>query len=697
MRKYSFIFCIILALLLIFSSTTTVAAPPIEKIDVIIGFNRPPGPSEEGLIHSIGGNVKFTYRIIPGIAASIPTTAIQGLLKNPRVTIIEPDVEIHATDAELDNAWGVERIGAGMVHDSINKGDSVKVAIIDTGIDYYHLDLAANYAGGYDFVNIDEDPMDDNGHGTHVAGIVAALDNDSGVVGVAPEVELYALKVLDSDGNGSFFNVIAALDWATGNNPDGIICQITNNSYGSSDYPGDLVELAFDLAYTWPDWSQLHVAAAGNSGNLLGEGDNVEYPARFASVIAVASTDQSDMRAISSSTGPDVELAAPGVDINSTCAPWLDGSMHDKDGIVNDYAILSGTSMASPHVAGTAALVMAAHPTWTNEQVRFHLQDTAYDLYPAEFYGHGLVDAYAAVPPPDNLSPVAQDDAATTDEDVAVIIDVLANDSDPDLDPLDVTAVSDPAHGTAAINFDDTVTYTPDAGYNGPDAFTYTISDGQGGTDTANVSVTVNPQNDHPVAQDDAATTDEDAAVIIDVLANDSDPDLDPLDVTAVSDPAHGTAAINFDDTVTYTPDVDYNGPDAFTYTISDGQGGTDTANVSVTVNQTAPIMHIASITILLSQKGQNWQAKALVQIVDEADNPIKRARVIGDWSGAVSGIGATGTTHGKGEAKVNSEKIKAQSGQSFTFTFTVTDVSHPDYIYDPELNVETSDSGTIP
>ena len=182
-----------------------------------------------------------------------------------------------------------------------------------------------------------------------------------------------------------------------------------------------------------------------------------------------------------------------------------------------------------------------------------------------------------------NAPPVANDDTAITNEDTPVTINVLDGDTDPDGDPLMVTAVSDPPHGSAVINLDYTITYTPDLNYNGADSFTYTLSDGTG-SDTATVSITVNPVNDPPVADDDTATTDEDTDVDINVLDGDTDPDGDPLMVTAVSDPPHGSAVINLDYTITYTPDLNYNGADSFTYTLSDGTGS-DTATVSITVN----------------------------------------------------------------------------------------------------------------
>ena len=186
---------------------------------------------------------------------------------------------------------------------------------------------------------------------------------------------------------------------------------------------------------------------------------------------------------------------------------------------------------------------------------------------------------------PENTAPVAADDSATTNEDNAVIISLLGNDTDVDGDTLTITNVGAASNGTVVDNGDGTVTYTPDADFNGSDSFTYDISDGNGGTDTATVSVTVNPVNDAPVAADDNATTNEDTAVIISVLANDTDVEGDVLTITGVGAASNGTVVDNGDGTVTYTPDADFNGSDSFTYDISDGNGGTDTATVSVTVD----------------------------------------------------------------------------------------------------------------
>ena len=213
------------------------------------------------------------------------------------------------------------------------------------------------------------------------------------MVGVAPDVELYALKVLDNTGFGWWSDVIAALQWAVDH---GI--QVTNNSYAddsatdpSAPEPAAL-RAAFDSAEAA---GVLHVAAAGNSGNAGGTGDNVPYPARLASVVAVAATDYSNSRASFSSTGRSAELAAPGVEITSTT---LGGG----------YGSGSGTSFASPHAAGAAALVIAAGisdgngNSRINGEVRAILAQSADDLGAAgrdALYGWGLVNAARAAVP----------------------------------------------------------------------------------------------------------------------------------------------------------------------------------------------------------------------------------------------------------------------------------------------------------
>lgn len=188
---------------------------------------------------------------------------------------------------------------------------------------------------------------------------------------------------------------------------------------------------------------------------------------------------------------------------------------------------------------------------------------------------------------PVNDQPLAGDDKATVDEDQAVVVSVLGNDSDSDDDPLTVAQVADPTHGATEIQDSGTIRYMPDGNYHGQDSFSYTIGDGQGGTDTAIVEVTVTPLNDAPLAHDDNTSTAEDTLVTISVLDNDSDPDDgDTLTVSATSTPGDGSAVINADQTVLYTPNADYSGTDSFTYTVCDQDLACVSATVFIAVGQ---------------------------------------------------------------------------------------------------------------
>ena len=198
---------------------------------------------------------------------------------------------------------------------------------------------------------------------------------------------------------------------------------------------------------------------------------------------------------------------------------------------------------------------------------------------------------FSTCPADGNDAPVLVDDSALTDEDTAVVVDVLGNDSDPEGDPLTVTDTTEPANGSVEINGDGTVTYTPNTGFIGTDSFEYTVTDGQGNLSTATVTVTVaDPADNQPaMLVDDAAETDEDTAVVIDVLGNDSDPEGDALTVTDTTEPANGSVVINADGTVTYTPDAGFTGEDTFEYSVEDEGGNISTATVTVTVGDTGP------------------------------------------------------------------------------------------------------------
>ncbi len=501
-------------------STESVATDVNERVKVIIRFKKKPGLSAVALMRSRGWPIKRSYNLIPAFAATIPKTAFNVLKKNPLVAGIELDTRIYAHDAELDNTWGVKRIRAGVVHGGGNKGTGVKVALLDTGIDYNHPDLDDNYRGGKDFVNDDNNPMDDssNSHGTHVAGTIAAEDNGIGVVGVAPEVELYALKVMDENGSGYFSDIIAALDWIVDYNNfnPGNPIRVTNNSYGSTSDPGSAVRQAFDRAAAA---GVLHVASAGNGGSggsrrWWRPSSTVGYPARYNSVMAIAATDQNDNRASWSSTGSQLELSGPGVSVNST----------KRNG---GYGTLSGTSMASPHVAGTAALVFALGIT-DKEEVRQILTSAAEDLGSLgrdNNYGFGLVDATAAVDgvgpvgPPESPEPAVNVNLSTDRTNYvsgqalrATLAAVVTNENGDAISGLSSGAFETTLNGSpTSVTFNETGTsgtYTGDIDISGYPAGNYTVevtvtyTGGISGTDSATFTIDPAPSGSTIVSID---------------------------------------------------------------------------------------------------------------------------------------------------------------------------------------------------
>jgi subtilisin len=371
----------------------------VEKVSVIIKYKDTVTASTLDSVTTLDADIKRVHHSINAVSAIVPKYKIGKIKTDPNVEYVEIDQEAHilgfVDDSLLSSnkkmyamaqtvPWGVSKIRATDIWSGGNKGTGIKVCVIDTGIDYNHEDLKGNYKGGYNFLNNTDNPMDDNGHGTHVAGTIAALDNDMGVIGVAPEASIYSLKVLDANGSGSYSNIISAIDWAINNN-----MQIISMSLG-----GGFSQALKDICDNAYNYGILLIAAAGNS-NGDGSQDTIGYPAKFDSVVAIAATDSNDARASFSSCGPEVELSAPGVNIPST-VPKGTCECCDPSG----YKQLSGTSMSTPHVSGTAALILKAHPEMTNADVRKTLQNTAIDLGKQGrdiFFGYGRIDAKAAI------------------------------------------------------------------------------------------------------------------------------------------------------------------------------------------------------------------------------------------------------------------------------------------------------------
>lgn len=488
-------------------SSSQSSAPENSSADfenVIVKFHKVPSKAELNAFKGLGGNVSRSFTIIPAISGKIPAKAIAALKKNPLVAEVELDVSVYAlgysSGNELGNSWGTDYINADVAHTFGFSGEGVKVAVLDSGVNYNHFDLSDNFDFatnelGYDFVMDDYFPDDVNGHGTHVAGTLAAASNGFGVVGVAPRTQIVALKILDDNGAGSVSNVIEALQWIVDYNTEHQTTpiRITNNSYGTGSYSSMLQE-AFDASASA---GILHIAAAGNAGNFSGSGDTITYPAKYESVVAVAAINPNNLRASWSSTGADVELSAPGVSVLSA---WNDSTSFENPqpfpfaGYASNYfKEASGTSMASPHVAGVAALMLASEPSYTAEELRSKMNETAVDLGTAgrdSQYGYGMVDASSAldIVSVTNDAPVANAQSVKTTKNTAVAITLDA--TDPDGDPLTYAITANPSNGILSGTAPN-LTYSPNAEFTGADAFTYEVKDSGGLTVSASCNITV--------------------------------------------------------------------------------------------------------------------------------------------------------------------------------------------------------------
>lgn len=331
----------------------------------------------------------------PIVTASLTDEEIAALRQNENVAAVEDDgwayalgqapsrllegllIEGQPSPLAETVPWGVAAVKAPAAWEC-SQGHVIKVAVVDTGIDGTHPDLAANYRGGISFVPTESTPMDFNSHGSHCAGTIAARLNGVGVVGVAPAAYLYAVKVLSRTGAGQFSWIIAGIDWCIKNG-----MRIVSMSLGASSAPTAL-EAICNAA-----WSKglLLVAAAGNDGPPPpGTASSVGVPARYQSVIAVSAIDSSNVITPFSSRGPEVELCAPGANVLST----IPGGA---------YGTKSGTSMACPHVSGAAALAWGGHRYANNVTIRRLLAWTSDNLgIPGRdsLYGYGRVDAEQA-------------------------------------------------------------------------------------------------------------------------------------------------------------------------------------------------------------------------------------------------------------------------------------------------------------
>ncbi len=342
-----------------------------------------PELSSKGAVFAKTGNLGFDY-VVMELAAADPLTIktyIHSVLEDPDVLYAEPDMiarALHFTpnDPMFSDQWALAAINIGHAWEWILGNTNVIIAIIDQGVQRTHPDLSAHFFGyvGYDFVDGDNDPSPANqneDHGTHCAGIAAAvINNGVGISGVSNS-RLYSMRVLNAQGSGTYEAIANGIRRAADSS-----AHILSMSLGGSS-PNSTLEAA--CTYAW-NRGCLLVAASGNTG-----ANGILYPARYNTVMAVGAISHDDAYPTFSTRGPELELCAPGVNVLSTVVT----SSYDS---VN----WSGTSMATPHVSGVAALVKALNPALTNAQIRAILDSTATDIW---YLGHDDTTGYGKVNP----------------------------------------------------------------------------------------------------------------------------------------------------------------------------------------------------------------------------------------------------------------------------------------------------------
>jgi len=580
--------------------------------------------------YSLVPNLEYLLIDIPGLEVK---DAIEILERLPFVEYAQPNhiISISQTipdDANFSEQWALHNIGQSSGWDSFwglgplwgpgtidadldapeawdtLTSSSQPVAIIDTGIAYDHPDLDGNIwiniheipdngidddgngyvddVYGWDFVNDDNDPYDGHGHGSHVAGIVAAEGNngvsvpeyDLGTTGVLWQGKLMALKALDDAGQGWLTDAIDALQYAVD-----MGARISNNSWGYYDEQELGHQALYDAIAAVRTNNHLVMAAAGN-GNSWGLGVDTDttphYPSGFDldNIISVAATDYNDNLAVFSNYGfESVDLAAPGVQIFSTWK-WTNG--------YPDYSWLDGTSMATPHVSGVAAMIIEQHPDWSYAQVRNRILDTVrpvYELSTKTVTG-GIINAANAVAiatayPTANFSYITDGQTVTFTD--------LSNDSDGDImiwawnfGDGNSSSLEDPAH-----------TYADPGTY----VVSLTVTDNDGASDTASQEVTVAaPSNEPPVA----FFTYQCTGLTCSFFGSGSDEDGNIVQYQW--DFGDGKASSEQNPVYSYTNSGEY----SVTLIVTDDEGATGTASQQVSLNDLSGINAPADLVAIV-------------------------------------------------------------------------------------------------
>ncbi len=462
---------LIIVLLVCASIAPTAVAAPDSKVRVWVVFQSTGKASVEHALRASGAEFHYTFDNLNAFVVSLPEAALDGIRHNRNVKLVEEDALRYPMGQMTP--YGIAMVQAPEMWASGSTGSGITVCVIDSGVKTTHEDLSgAIFLGGYPSTW----NQDTCGHGSHVSGTILARNNTLGVVGVAPNVKEYMVKVFDGSNCGWSYSstLVDAANrcYAAG-------AKIISMSLGGSLY-SSAENSAFASLYSK---GVLPIAAAGNAGNT-----KVSYPAGYTSVVSVAAVDSNGTVASFSQHNSDVEIAAPGVAVMST-VPFS-----------TLYEEWSGTSMATPHVSAVAALLWSAVPEASNQQIRDAMNFSAKDLGTAgrdTYYGYGLVQAMAAYeylksappppppppPPSGSLTVSVSTDKATYTDRQSVKITVTVTDGGAPVSGAAVTTVVITAKGTLT-------TLTGTTGTTGQVTHSYKISVRKGGTGTYSVTST---------------------------------------------------------------------------------------------------------------------------------------------------------------------------------------------------------------
>jgi len=350
--------------------------------EVVVRFSPRPSRTEmEQLVKSVDGKIKRDYGNAMIIKSRTLSTRqlIKRFAEHPDSVYAEPNFLLLPNRQPNDTyysvyQWNLPLIGMEESWEISRGRSDVVVAVVDTGIDLSHPEFQGKLVDGYNVIADNNNPNDDNGHGTHVAGVIAAkTNNGDGIAGMSWNSKLMPVKAIGADGSGSAFDIAQGIYWATDHGADVINLSVGN--YTSSAALLEACRYAFAR-------NVVLVAASGNDAT-----NQPSYPAAYKEVMSVAAIDHTKRRADFSNFGQYVDVAAPGVDIPSTY-------------IYSDYAALSGTSMACPHVAALASLIRSVKPDMKNTEVMQLIRRTAQDLGAPgrdDLYGYGMIDVKNAL------------------------------------------------------------------------------------------------------------------------------------------------------------------------------------------------------------------------------------------------------------------------------------------------------------